>query len=269
MRPNAGSCGCRKTTAGALAAAPSAEVKELLAVGVVCCWQMFACERVRDYDRAVQWCHRVKEFAKRWRNVTLSGVCRAQYPGVLIWRGDWAAAETELGRAATDLASTKPAMVGQALARLGDLRLRQGRREEAAERFDRSGTSAPAVAGRGAADGGRVVPQEVVPAERLGRPGHGLRDRRLVAHGEPDRERLAARRLDLGGDAVDGARELRMRLGALRGHGDARAVARRAQRDLAPDSARGSGHEERLAGQRAHGLPICVVSDAGMIPRLT
>ena len=87
----------------ATAAATAGEVKELHAVGVVCCWQMFACERVRDYERAAQWCTRVKEFAKRWRNVPLSGVCRSQYAGVLIWRGDWAAAEAELTQAAGDL----------------------------------------------------------------------------------------------------------------------------------------------------------------------
>src|SRR3954468_17508780 len=47
-------------------AATAGEVTELHAVGLVCCWQLFACERVRDYDRAAQWCARVNEFTKRW-----------------------------------------------------------------------------------------------------------------------------------------------------------------------------------------------------------
>ena len=132
----------------ATAAATAGEVKELHAVGVVCCWQMFACERVRDYERAAQWCIRVKEFAKRWRNVPLSGVCRSQYAGVLIWRGEWAAAEAELAAAAGDLATTKPAMLGQAMARLGELRLRQGRLEEAAQLFDQGGSYPAASLGR-------------------------------------------------------------------------------------------------------------------------
>src|SRR5213593_903258 len=42
----------------ASAAATAGEVKELHTVGVVCCWQIFACERVRDYERAAQWCAR-------------------------------------------------------------------------------------------------------------------------------------------------------------------------------------------------------------------
>ena len=134
----------------ATAAATAGEVKELHAVGVVCCWQMFACERVRDYDRAAQWCNRVREFAKRWRNLPLSGVCRSQYAGVLIWRGDWTGAEAELGQATRDLSDTKPAMVGQALARLGELRLRQGRLDDAARLFDQGGGYPAAQLGRAA-----------------------------------------------------------------------------------------------------------------------
>src|SRR5213593_1259808 len=63
----------------ASAAATAGEVKELHTVGVVCCWQIFACERVRDYDRAAQWCARVQEFTKRWGLRPLSAVCRTQY----------------------------------------------------------------------------------------------------------------------------------------------------------------------------------------------
>jgi ATP/maltotriose-dependent transcriptional regulator MalT len=134
----------------ATAAATAGDVKELHAVGVVCCWQMFACERVRDYDRAAQWCSRVQEFAKRWRNVPLSGVCRSQYAGVLIWRGKWAEAEAELAEAARDLSSTKPAMVGQAMARLGELRLRQGQLDEAGRLFDQGQSYPAALLGRAA-----------------------------------------------------------------------------------------------------------------------
>ncbi len=164
----------------ATAAATAGEVKELHAVGVVCCWQMFACERVRDYERAAQWCNRVKEFAKRWRNVPLSGVCRSQYAGVLIWRGNWAEAEAELTEAANDLGTTKPAMVGQALARLGDLRLRQGRLDEAARLFDQGGSYPVASLGvatlmlesgdaNGAAAEAERLLRQLHPEDRTGR----------------------------------------------------------------------------------------------------
>lgn len=122
----------------ATAAAMSGEVKEMYTVGVVCCWQIFACERVRDYDRAAQWCARVQEFSKRWRVRPLSALCRTQYAGVLIWRGKWADAEAELVHASGELEHVHPAMAVQALARLGELRLRQGRFEEATRLFDQS-----------------------------------------------------------------------------------------------------------------------------------
>ena len=134
----------------ATAAATGGEVKELHAVGVVCCWQIFACERVRDYDRAAQWCARVQEFTRRWQLHPLSGVCRSQYAGVLIWRGAWAEAETELGSASRQLEEVRPAMAAQVVARLGDLRLKQGRLDEAAALFQQASSHPLARLGQAA-----------------------------------------------------------------------------------------------------------------------
>src|SRR5215831_9852753 len=124
----------------ATAAATAGEVKELHIVGVVCCWQIFACERVRDFDRAAQWCARVQEFTKRWPLRPLSAICRVQYAGVLIWRGAWTEAEQELAAATRDFEQSRPPLVGQAFARLGELRLRQGRLDEAEKLFDQAGS---------------------------------------------------------------------------------------------------------------------------------
>ena len=134
----------------ATVAATAGEMKELHAVGLVCCWQIFACERVRDYDRAAQWCARVQEFTKRWGLRPLSAVCRAQYAGVLVWRGEWDNAERELTAAARELEQTRPAMAGPAVARLGELRLRQGRFVEAELLFERSAKQPIARLGRAA-----------------------------------------------------------------------------------------------------------------------
>jgi DNA-binding NarL/FixJ family response regulator len=134
----------------ATTAATAGEVKELHSVGVVCCWQIFACERVRDYDRAAQWCARVREFSKRWGLRPLSAVCRTQYAGVLIWRGDWAAAEQELTAAKQEFEQARPPMATQAIARLGELRLRQGRYAEAERLFAAAGTSPHARMGQAA-----------------------------------------------------------------------------------------------------------------------
>ena len=132
----------------ATVAATAGEVKELHAVGLVCCWQIFACERVRDYDRAAQWCARVQEFTKRWGLRPLSAVCRTQYAGVLVWRGEWDKAEDELNAATRELAHGRPGMTGAALARLGDLRLRQGRFDEADRLFEQSSSQPISRLGR-------------------------------------------------------------------------------------------------------------------------
>lgn len=134
----------------ATAAATGGEVKELHTVGVVCCWQIFACERVRDYDRAAQWCARVQEFSKRWRLRPLSAICRTQYAGVLIWRGEWTAAEAELAVATRDFEQVRPPLATQALARLGELRLRQGRLDDAERLFTAAGAQPLARLGRAA-----------------------------------------------------------------------------------------------------------------------
>ena len=38
------------------------EMTDLIAIGLACCYMIAACDRVRDYDRAVQWCTRLKLF---------------------------------------------------------------------------------------------------------------------------------------------------------------------------------------------------------------
>lgn len=134
----------------AAAAATAGEVKELHAVGLVCCWQIFACERVRDYDRAAQWCSRLEDFTDRWPLRPLSAVCRTNYAGVLIWRGKWAQAEETLLSAARELEATRPAQTAQAIARLGELRLRQGQLDEADRLFELANTQVAARLGRAA-----------------------------------------------------------------------------------------------------------------------
>jgi tetratricopeptide (TPR) repeat protein len=111
----------------ATSAAVSGEMTDPLAIGISCCYLVMACERIRDFERAAQWCARVKEFCARTRFNALMGVCRAQYAGVLIWRGSWGEAEAELEAAGRQLAATRPAMQADALLRLADLRRLQGR----------------------------------------------------------------------------------------------------------------------------------------------
>src|SRR5205085_11853821 len=44
----------------ATAAAVGGEMSNRTAIGSTCCCLIFACERILDYDRAIQWCDRLK-----------------------------------------------------------------------------------------------------------------------------------------------------------------------------------------------------------------
>jgi LuxR family maltose regulon positive regulatory protein len=113
--------------------ATTAEVKDLGLAGITCCFLIDACQRIRDYERAGQWCNKVKELARRWHFDALFSSCRTNYASVLIWKGEWEAAEQELLLASKELEQLRPAQISMCLAQLADLRRRQGRWKEANE----------------------------------------------------------------------------------------------------------------------------------------
>jgi ATP/maltotriose-dependent transcriptional regulator MalT len=65
-----------------------------------------------------------------------------------MWRGAWEEAERELTSASDELADSRPAMVGEGFVRLGELRRRQGKLDEAMALFDRCGSHPLASLGR-------------------------------------------------------------------------------------------------------------------------
>lgn len=150
----------------ATAAVVAGEFTDRSAAGVTCCHLITACELVRDFDRAGQWCGRVKEYCARWDHPPLFAVCRTQYAGVLISSGDWKGAERELDSAVGELARLRPGWISLGSLGLAELRRRQGRLEEAAELFEKSATSPQGGLGLAAIALEKGVPTE---AERLGR----------------------------------------------------------------------------------------------------
>lgn len=144
----------------ATTAALAGEAKILVCVAWACCYLIAACEQVRDYERASQWCTRVGEFCERHGIAHLLGVCRAKYADVLVWQGRWAEAETELRAAAEGMAASRPPMAGDAIVRLGELRRRQGRMEEAEELFARHEGHGISLLGRAALALDRGRPEE-------------------------------------------------------------------------------------------------------------
>ena len=131
----------------AAAAALGGDISDPYAAGLTCCYLISACDRVRDYDRAAQWCARLREFSTRQRFAILMTTCRLQYGSVLISRGEWDEAEAELQAAIADLREVRPVVLPAAYARLGELRRRQGRTDEAVQLFEQAGSHPLALLG--------------------------------------------------------------------------------------------------------------------------
>jgi ATP/maltotriose-dependent transcriptional regulator MalT len=101
------------------------------------CYVIDACELVHDFDRAVQWLDTMREHAERSQMKSIRAMCRIRFAGVLIWRGDWQAAELELSEASRGLEPHRPTLAAESTVRLADLRHRQGRLNEAHDLFRR------------------------------------------------------------------------------------------------------------------------------------
>ena len=209
----------------AMAAATGGEAKDPLAIGEACCITLVACEQLADVQRARDWGAAVVEFTRRRNFTPLAAWCRAVYGSFLIATGRWDEAERELERSLREygrLGSPRPL---SALAALADLRIRQGRLEEA-ERLlegleDRPGALGPVV-------------------------------RLHLARGHTDlcRERVDQRLEALAGDDAHGAEVLALRVAVRLACADATG-AREANAALA-DTARRLGRDDLLALARVN-----------------
>ena len=121
----------------ATVAAVGGELESEKAIAGICCFMIFACERVRDIERARQWCEQYMAYCRRNDMPGYLAFCRAHHASVLAARGHWAEAEAELKRTSEELAA-RPAWSLTVFERLGELRRRQGRFEEAAALFEQA-----------------------------------------------------------------------------------------------------------------------------------
>lgn len=113
----------------AMTAVASGEIDDIVAVGDILCRLFSSCETARDIVRAEQWMSVGGAF-ESWSD-WVSPVCRTHYGGILISAGRWAEAEEHLAAAAAVFERSYRGMRGFALEKLADLRVRQGRLEEA------------------------------------------------------------------------------------------------------------------------------------------
>ena len=114
----------------ALAAICGGDVSELPVVEGCLCGLITACERTHDVTRAEEWLRAAEQVMRRDNLLAVAGHCRAHYAGILVAAGRWADAEDEL-IGALDLLPEGIAVWDSARCRLADLRVRQGRLEEA------------------------------------------------------------------------------------------------------------------------------------------
>lgn len=115
----------------AMAGTLAGENRRLDTVVYTSCNMLAACNHVGDLDRASQWCRVADDFMRDYSCPFLFARCRVHYGSVLLAKGEWARAEEELHAALQISEDAGPGPQAEALARLADLRSRQGRLEEA------------------------------------------------------------------------------------------------------------------------------------------
>jgi DNA-binding CsgD family transcriptional regulator len=115
----------------AMAAVLGGELTDPWTVGSACCQMLAACDEAADWPRALEWCREVIPFVEREGWVPLWAWCRSMFGGVLTAVGDWDRAERELLDSLRTYGGSGKPMAVYPLARLAELRIRQGRYEEA------------------------------------------------------------------------------------------------------------------------------------------
>ncbi len=113
----------------AMAAIAGAEVVEPGSVGDIYCRLLGACEHACDVRRAEEWMAAADRLVA-WTDF-VGPICRCHYGGILIEVGRWEDAERELLGALAALEGGYRGGRASPLVRLADLRVRQGRLEEA------------------------------------------------------------------------------------------------------------------------------------------
>jgi DNA-binding CsgD family transcriptional regulator len=113
----------------AMAAVASGRVRDHFSLGEIYCRLLSACEAAIDVRRATDWLAMIDRFVA-WTDF-VRPTCRTHYGGILIALGRWPEAEAELLEAIDGFERGYRGDRAIAALRLADLRVRQGRVEEA------------------------------------------------------------------------------------------------------------------------------------------
>jgi LuxR family transcriptional regulator, maltose regulon positive regulatory protein len=186
----------------AATAAIAGELRDPEMRGQACCYVMTACEQVGDLVRAGQWHRQVRDrFVELDEKIGLT-FCRKHYVNILLWSGEWAEAEAELERLRAEMMPELHPLAAEAKALLGELRRRQGRRDEASALFEEEAAHPRSLLGRAELDldGGRSAAALRLADRYLRELGDPIRTDHVpglwvvvrAAAGESDVDRAAA-----------------------------------------------------------------------------
>lgn len=120
----------------AVAAVSSGVVTDPWAAGEIYCTLFHVCEMTGDVRRAESWLDAVDGYVDRTGELPIFAICRMHYGGVLTSAGRWRDAERELDSALRIYHDTYRGSAYEPVLRLADLRVRQGRWEEARRLLD-------------------------------------------------------------------------------------------------------------------------------------
>ncbi len=235
----------------AMAAALAGEGDRLHTVVYVSCNVIGACAEIADVHRAVQWIRAADGFARRYGAPHLYTHCRIYHGAALFAAGDWPAAERELASALQVGAEAEPALYDEALIRLAELRLAQGRLEEAEQLIE--GCEHHAASARVVAEL-RLARGQSAPAERIA--SRRLRELSAREHSQSGSYRTG------GALRLEAAALVELVATARLERGDA-AAARDAVRALERLAAVTGYDEIRARAERALGRVAAAVSPAG------
>ena len=115
----------------AMAAASAGRVRNVHTLAEAYCNLIAACTSAGDWERAAEWCELVDEFARDRNATPLYGSCRTIHADVLLAKGRWEEAEVALQSALDAHARYVPELGAPTVAALAELRVRQGRLQEA------------------------------------------------------------------------------------------------------------------------------------------
>ena len=115
----------------AMTAVVSSEVKDYFVASETFCVTLSACELAGDLVRTNHWCESALEYARRYQCSFLSAYCRTTYGSLLAETGKWQDADTALTEAIHTFDEGHRGLRVNAVLKLADLRVSQGRLEEA------------------------------------------------------------------------------------------------------------------------------------------